>query len=468
MKEPKSLYITKDNIGLVTDLYQLTMAAGYFQNNVNTPATFELFVRKMPENRSFLVAAGLEQALHYLKTLRFSGDAIDYLRHHPSFSRVKKGFFDYLRDFHFRGEVYAIPEGTVAFAEEPLLRVTAPMIETQLVETYLLSTINFQTLVASKAARVALAARGRDVTDFGSRRAHGPQAGVLAARACFIGGCTSTSNVLAGRELGIPVIGTMAHSWVMAFDSEEEAFRRFCEVFPENTALLIDTYDTIKGAHLARRMAADNRLLAVRLDSGDLLQLSKEVRRILDEGEGGLKHVKIMASGDLNEYSIRELLSQGAPIDIFGVGTEMVTSKDCPALGGIYKLVEQERGEMVIPKMKLSEDKVFYPSKKQVCRFSDGGVYTHDLLCLEDEAREGIPLLERVMEKGEIVADLPDIKDIHKRAGESISCLPVGLKDVMSTQPYAVKKSERLEELRRQTEEGLKEANRPRETTIKK
>ncbi len=466
MREPKPLYITDDNIGLVTDFYQLTMAAGYFQNNVNTPATFELFVRKMPEDRSFLVTAGLEQALHYLKTLRFSENAIDYIRHHPSFKRVKEEFFDYLRDFRFCGDVYAIPEGTVAFAEEPLLRVTAPMIETQLVETYLLSTINFQTLIATKAARVVLAARGRDVTDFGSRRAHGPQAGVLAARACFIGGCTSTSNVLAGRELGIPVLGTMAHSWVMAFDTEEEAFRRFYDVFPENTALLIDTYDTIQGAHLAKRIDTDNQLLAVRLDSGDLLELSKEVRKILDDD--GLNHVKIMASGDLNEYLVDGLLTQGAPIDIFGVGTEMVTSRDQPALGGIYKLVEQERAGSAVPRMKFSEDKVFYPSRKQVHRFSDkGGTYTHDLLCLEGETSGGFPLLERVMEEGEMTMDLPDIKVLHDRAKESISNLPSGFKDIKRTRSYTVKKSERLQELRKNTEEELREANKPQGTTTK-
>ena len=468
MREPKSLYITDDNIGLVTDLYQLTMAAGYFQNKVNTPATFELFVRRMPENRSFLVAAGLEQALHYLKTLRFSDSAIDYIRRHHSFKRVKKEFFNYLKDFHFRGDVHAIPEGTVVFAEEPLLRVTAPMIETQLVETYLLSTVNFQTLIASKAARVVLAARGRDVSDFGSRRAHGPQAGVLAARASFIGGCTSTSNALAGHELGIPVVGTMAHSWVMAFDTEEEAFRRFYDVFPESTALLIDTYDTIKGAHLAKRIEAKNRLLAVRLDSGNLLELSKEVRNILDND--GLTHVKIMASGDLNEYLIDDLLTQGATIDIFGVGTEMVTSKDQPALGGIYKLVEQDKGGMAIPRMKFSEDKVFYPSTKQVCRFStENGIYTHDLLCLEDEACGGVPLLERVMEDGDIVINLPDIKVIHDRARESIAHLPQKFKDIKNTHTYTVKKSKRLQELKKHTEKGLREAaNKPQKAAIVK
>lgn len=460
MREPKPLYVKDENLCLVTDFYQLTMAAGYFQNDMNRPATFELFVRKMPENRSFLLAAGLEQALHYLRHLHFSKEYIDFLRHHPSFKYVKGGFFKYLKDFRFSGDVYAIPEGTVVFAEEPILRITAPMIETQLVETFLLATINFQTLIASKAARVVLAARDREVTDFGSRRAHGPQAAVLAARACFIGGCTSTSNVLAGYELGIPVLGTMAHSWVMAFDSEEEAFRRFYNVFPESTALLIDTYDTLKAAGLARDIGLADKLLAVRIDSGDLLRLSKGVRRILDEA--GLKDVKIMASGDLNEDRIAELLEKGAPIDLFGVGTEMVTSKDQPALGGIYKLVEQEWHGRAIPKMKFSEDKVFYPAKKQVYRlFNERGECKEDVIGLEDEDIGGVALLGPAMKEGRICIDLPDIKDIRKRALESLVHLPQGLKALKTTEMYPVNKSQRLEELKKHTEEGLREANKP-------
>ncbi|HHT9153932.1 MAG TPA: nicotinate phosphoribosyltransferase [Candidatus Hypogeohydataceae bacterium YC40] len=455
MKEPKSLFINENNLGLVTDFYQLTMAAGYFQNNMNQPATFELFVRKLPENRSFLVAAGLEQALHYLMHLHFSKEAVEYIKGHPVFKYVTKDFFNYLKKFRFSGDVYALPEGTPVFAEEPLIRITAPMIETQVVETYLLATINFQTLIASKAARVVLAAREREVVDFGSRRAHGPQAAVLAARACFIGGCLSTSNVLAGQQLGIPVMGTMAHSWVMAFDTEEEAFRAFHRVFPENTALLIDTYDTIRAACLVKELNIGDKLLAVRLDSGDILSLSKEVRKILDEA--GLRHVKIMASGDLNEDKIDELMRNNAPIDLFGVGTEMVTSKDQPALGGIYKLVEQERCGERIPRMKFSEEKVFYPSCKQVYRFlNHSGVYQEDVLGVDKEDMGGQPLLEPVMINGKMCKELPDLKDIQNRTLESLSCLPERLKRLKTADSYPVRKSPKLEEIRRYTEVMLK------------
>ncbi|HLG30239.1 MAG TPA: nicotinate phosphoribosyltransferase, partial [Candidatus Brocadiales bacterium] len=367
MNTPKSLFLTDDNLGAATDLYQLTMAAGYFQNNMNHTATFELFVRKLPEHRSYLISAGLEQAVHYFKHLKFSEEIINYLQNHPVFKDVKEEFFEYLRNFKFTGNVYAMPEGTPVFANEPLLRVMAPMIETQLVETYLLSTINFQTLIASKASRVVHSARGKDVIDFGTRRAHGAQAGVLAARACFIGGCAGTSNVLAGYELGIPIVGTMAHSWVMAYDTELESFQKYYSVFPDSTVLLIDTYETLNAANLATMVAKG--IKGVRLDSGNLLELSVKARRILDEK--GLSHVRILASGDLNEYIIDDLLKKGAPIDSFGVGTEMVTSKDAPALGGIYKLVELLKDGNTIPKMKFSEDKATYPSKKQVYRQSD-------------------------------------------------------------------------------------------------
>ncbi len=455
MKGPKSLFINEETLALVTDFYQLTMAAGYFQNNMNSPATFELFVRKLPENRSFLIAAGLEQALYYLTHLHFSKEAIDYISHHPSFKYVHKNFFSYLKKFHFSGDVYAVPEGTAVFAEEPLLRVTAPMIETQIVETYLLATINFETLIASKAARVVLAARGREVVDFGSRRAHGPQAAVLAARACFIGGCRSTSNVLAAQQLGIPAMGTMAHSWVMAFDNEGESFNTFHRIFPENTALLIDTYDTLRAAHLAKEIHTKDKLLAVRLDSGDLLYLSKEVRRILDEA--GLTHVKIMASGDLNEDKIDGLMQNNAPIDIFGVGTEMVTSKDQPALGGIYKLVEQERHGERIPRMKFSEEKVFYPSRKQVYRFlNHDGVFQEDIIGVESEDIGGQPILEPVILNGKLSKESPDIRDIQKKSLESLSRLPEGLKRLRTNETYPIRKSQRLEELKRLTEERLR------------
>ena len=249
------------------------MAAGYFDCKRNHTSTFELFVRKLPENRSYLITAGLEQSVHYLKNLKFTGRYVKYLKNLPIFKNVSKGFFDYLRNLHFSGDLYAVPEGTVVFANEPILRVTAPMIEAQIIETYLLSAINYQTLVATKASRVVHAAKGKDVIDFGTRRAHGPQAGVLAARACFIGGCVGTSNVLAAYELGIPAVGTVAHSWVMAYDDEYESYKDFRKVFPNDTILLIDTYDTVIGAQLATKIG--RRLKGVRLDSGNITPLSK-------------------------------------------------------------------------------------------------------------------------------------------------------------------------------------------------
>ncbi|MBI2559589.1 MAG: nicotinate phosphoribosyltransferase [Planctomycetes bacterium] len=462
MKTPKSLFLTDDNLGAATDLYQLTMAAGYFQNNMNFPATFELFVRRLPEHRSYLISAGLEQAVHYLQHLKFSEAIINYLQKHPVFKDVGhtgpkdmgRDFFKYLRNFKFTGDVHAIPEGTLVFSNEPLLRVTAPIIETQLVETYLLSTINFQTLIASKAARVVHSARRKDVIDFGTRRAHGAQAGVLAARACFIGGCAGTSNVLAGYELGIPIVGTMAHSWVMACDTELESFQKYYSVFPDSTVLLIDTYDTLNAANLTTMVAKG--IKGVRLDSGNLLELSVKVRRTLDEK--GLTHVKILASGDLNEYIIDDLLKNGAPIDSFGVGTEMVTSKDAPALGGIYKLVELVKDENTIPKMKFSEDKATYPSKKQVYRRLDNdGFFTEDIVGLEGEGLTEKQLLVQAVRNGTLCYELPTINEIQKNTIENLSHLPGRYKRIKYPDSYTVAWSERLEQLKTDTEKGLRE-----------
>src|SRR5712692_9713257 len=326
-------------LGLTTDLYELTMAAAYFENGLRNRAIFELFIRKLPRHRSYLIVAGLEQALDYLSTLRFTADQIDYLREHPSFKNVSREFFDYLGEFRFTGDVWAMPEGTAAFAMEPLLRVSAPIIEAQVVETFLLSTVNFQTMIASKAARVVTAARGRSVVEFGTRRAHGTEAGLFAARAAYIGGCIGTSNVEAGHLFGIPTFGTLAHSFVMSFKEEDEAFRAFLKVFPETATILVDTYDTIAAM---KRLASDfaPSIPAVRLDSGDLCELSKEVRGILDHA--GMTNTKIFASGDLNEYKIADLISRGAQIDSFGVGTELATSHDAPSLGGVYKLAGLE------------------------------------------------------------------------------------------------------------------------------
>jgi nicotinate phosphoribosyltransferase len=351
---------------LLTDLYELTMAAAYFDSGFRARASFELFIRSLPAERSYLIAAGLEQALDYLERVRFQPAEIEYLRRQPVFEHISNGFFDYLHEFRFTGEVWAMPEGTPVFHEEPLLRVTAPIIEAQIVETFLLAIITFQTMIASKAARMVDAAQGRDVIEFGTRRAHGPEAGTLAARAAYIGGCIGTSNVEAGQQFGIPVFGTLAHSFVMAYHDEEEAFRRFQQLFREHSVLLVDTYDTL-GA-IDKLINAGLRPAAVRLDSGDLYELSREVRRKLDAA--GLKETRIFATSDLDEYVISELLARGAQVDAFGVGTSLATSKDAPSLGGVYKLVDVYSDDGPSYRAKLSGGKATYPGCKQVFRGS--------------------------------------------------------------------------------------------------
>ncbi len=325
-----------------TDLYELTMAAAYFENKESAEATFELFVRNLPKNRSYLIAAGLEQAIEYISNLRFEKEHVDFLRKHPAFKGISDDFFTYLLKLRFSGDVWALPEGTVFFANEPIMRVTAPIIEAQIVETFLLSTINFQTLIATKASRVVQSAKGHEIVEFGGRRAHGPEAALFAARASFIGGCVGTSNVLAGYRFGIPIYGTMAHSFVMNYETEEEAFQRFCKAFP----LTQRFYSTPMIRSRPAKKAVSLKPSLVRLDSGDRYELSVKVRKILDDA--GLKLTKIFVSGDLNEFIIDDLTTRGAPIDAFGVGTELVTSRDDPALQAIYKIVcdpPRERGE---------------------------------------------------------------------------------------------------------------------------
>ena len=435
-------------LGLATDLYQLTMAAGYLANGKTGRASFELFVRRLPSRRSWLLAAGLEQALEYLQGLSFDAGEIEYLRSLPILSGVSESFFNHLRDFRFSGEVWAVREGTPVFAGEPILRVTAPLIEAQIAETYLLSTVNFQTLVATKAARIVGAAEGRSIVEFGARRCHGFGAAMQAARAAFIGGCVGTSNVEAGYRYGLPVYGTAAHSFTQAFDEEIEAFRAFFQLFGDQTTLLLDTYDTVRAANLATEFG--KRLRGVRIDSGDLGVLSREVRAILDQA--GMGSTTIMASGDLNEYLIGELVSGGAPIDIFGVGTELSTSRDEPALGGVYKLVEIESNDQIVPKMKLSPDKVTYPYRKQVWRSSDGtGAMTGDTIGLATENLEGEALLELVMVNGERIGRTPSLSNIQSYAREQVSRIPGAVRSLTNPESYEVSYSEQLEAAR----EGL-------------
>ena len=376
--------------GLLTDLYELTMAAGYIQNQFNARATFELFVRHLPRNRNYLVAAGLEQALDFLESVHFSDEEVSYVRALPVFRHVQSSFFDYLARFRFTGDLWALPEGTVFFPGEPVLRVTGPIAEAQLVETSLLAILHLQTLVASKAARVATAASGHPVVEFGSRRAHGIEASVLAARAAFIGGCAGTSNAYAGRSFGIPVYGTQAHSWVMAHDNEAEAFGNFLDVFPEQATLLVDTYD-VRSA-IEKIIALNRKPAGVRLDSGDVLADSLWTRRRLDSA--GWKDVQIFVSGDLDENRIEALLHSGAPIDAFGVGTALSTSADAPYVGVIYKLVEVEMDHHIRGTAKFSEDKKTYPGRKQVFRFTNAeGMFSGDIIGLQDETFPGAQTL---------------------------------------------------------------------------
>lgn len=439
----QSLFPDNGHLGLLTDLYELTMAAGYFVHGLaDQRVSFELWMRRLPGCRNYLVAAGLEQAVDYLQHLSFAPEQIDYLRHHRAFAEVPAGWFARLAKLRFDGDIWAVPEGTVVFANEPLLRITGPLMESQIVETYLIATLTMQTLVASKAGRVVTAAAGRPVIDFGSRRAHGPQAGLLAARAAFIGGCTGTSNAEAARLLDIPSLGTQAHAWIMAWGDEIDAFRRFGQLFPNAATLLIDTYDTVQGVKNA--LASGSPMQAVRLDSGDLGQLSREVRRILDDA--GRRDVQIVASGDLNEYKIANLLAAGAPIDLFGVGTELVTSRDEPTLSTVYKLVEQETAAGTVGRFKLSADKATYPFAKQVYRrMTPDGRFASDLIARATEPPVGEPLLVPVMRKGELIAPLPSLRDSQHRFLAQRERLPAELRVLEHTAPYSVAVSAELE-----------------------
>lgn len=439
-----SAWVNDANASLLTDLYELTMAAGYVEAGIaEGEAAFELFVRRLPDERNFLVACGLEQAVAYLEALRFDGEAIGYLR---SLGFLGDAVLERLRELRFTGDVHAVPEGEVVFAGEPLLRVSGPLIEAQLAETFLLATIGFQTMVASKAARVALAAGGRPVADFSARRDHGPDAALKAARAAYVGGAASTSNVLAGQAFGIPLSGTMAHAYVMAFADEREAFRRFADAFPDRAVLLIDTYDTVEGARRVVEVVREGHpVRAVRLDSGDLGALAREVRAVLDEGGAG--HVRIVASGDLDEHRVRELVASGAPIDSFGVGTRMGTSEDAPSLSAVYKLVADPSG----PRMKRSAGKVTIPGCKQVVRHGD-----RDVLALHDEPTGGgRPLLVPVLDDGVRVRDDEPLADARARAADAIAALPAELRGLEPAPPWPVEVSAALAALQRETEARL-------------
>lgn len=415
------------------------MAAGYFEaGRADQIATFELSVRRLPRFRNFIITAGLPQAVDFLLGCCFNAAEVEYVRSLPQFAHVAPEFFEKLRGFRFAGDVWAAPEGTALFAGEPVLTLRAPLWQAQIAETYLLSMIGFQTLIATKAARVVEVAAGRGIVEFGTRRAHSPEAGVLAGRAAYIGGCLGTSNTLTGYRYGVPVYGTAAHSWVLAFQEEMEAHRKLQQLLGPATIYLIDTYDTLEGA---RKAAALGRpLWGVRLDSGDLAALSRQVRRILDEA--GLPDAKIMASGDLDEYSIRKLVAAGAPIDAFGVGTELATSADSPTLGAVYKMVELEENGVRRYTAKLSSEKVTMPGAKQIFRRQDS-----DMIGGQEERLEGEPLLRHVIAAGKLVAPLESAAEARRHAAQSLSKLPPPYRRLEMPEPYRVEYSPALLDL---------------------
>lgn len=426
---------------LRTDLYQLTMAAGYFHRGMKDDvATCEMFVRRIPKARRYLVAMGRERVIRYLEGLRFTAEEIDFLATVPALKdAMTPAFREYLANLRFTGDVWAAPEGTIAFANEPLFRVTAPIIEAQLIETYLLSVVNHATMVGTKAARIVRAAGDAGVIEFGTRRTHPGEALDAARDACAVG-CVGTSNVEAGMRYGLKITGTAAHMWTMAHASEEEAFRGYVEVFPNAAILLIDTYDTLRGAERAAKIARE-KLQGVRLDSGDLLSLSKGVRKVLDEN--GCKTAKIVASGDLNEYKIQELRRGGAPIDLFGVGTDLVSSIDAPSIGGVYKLVEHVHQGERTPIAKFSEGKGTLPGPHQVWRFAREGGF-EDVIALADEdpstLREGVAeaLLVPAVVGGKRAEPTEAIDTIRARVKAGLDRLPAAAHDLSEGPPAIV------------------------------
>lgn len=442
-----------NNLALLTDLYQLTMAQSYFQSHKLEPATFSLFIRNYPPHRGYFLCAGLEDVLRYLVDFAYDGGSLDYLH---SCGLFADEFLDFLKGLRFSGEMWAIPEGRLLFKEEPILEITAPIVEAQIVETFIINQINLQTLIASKAARCVHAARGRALVDFSLRRAHGIDAGLKVARCSFLAGFGATSNVLAGQRYGIPIVGTMAHSFVCSFEREIDAFRSFVSSFPDNSTLLIDTYDTLAGARsaveVAREMAArGGRLRGVRIDSGDLASLARDVRKILDEA--GLSDVKIIGSGGLDEYDLAALAEANAPYDSYGVGTKMGVSADAPWFDMAYKLVEYNGR----PVLKLSTGKATVPGKKQVFRFADGqGQLERDMIGLRNEEVAGSEaLLQKVMEHGKPVGPRPSLKEIRDRFLQEISRLDEKTRAICNPSPYPVELTRKLSHLRDEIEQQV-------------
>ncbi|MBU9737456.1 nicotinate phosphoribosyltransferase [Diplocloster agilis] len=479
------------NLTLLTDFYELTMMQGYFKNKANEKVIFDAFYRTNPSNGGYAIAAGLEQVIDYIRNLTFSAEDIDYLRSVGSFD---EDFLDYLSTFRFSGDIYAIPEGSVVFPREPLIKVVAPIMEAQLVETAILTIINHQSLIATKASRVCYAAKGNGIMEFGLRRAQGPDAGIYGARAAMIGGCIGTSNVLAGQLFDVPVKGTHAHSWIMSFPDEYTAFKKYAEMYPNACTLLVDTYDTIKsGVPNAIRVFTEMREAGIplknygiRLDSGDLAYMSKKARKMLDAA--GFTDAVISASSDLDEYLIDSLKTQGAQITSWGVGTNMITSKDCPAFGGVYKLaaIQAEDGTF-IPKIKLSEntEKITNPGNKTVYRIyeKDSGKIKADLIALVDDKFDPAQdlkifdpietwkkttlkggtyvmreMMTQIFKEGRCVYESPKVMDIRAYCQEELNTLWDEARRLINPHEVYVDLSNRLYEIKSQLLEQMSQS----------
>ena len=470
----------RENLAMLCDFYEFTMSNGFFKNGFYKKTVyFDLFYRSVPDNGGFAIACGLEQLVEYIKDLHFDNEDIEYLRSKNLFDEE---FLNYLSDFKFTGDIYAVPEGTPIFPNEPIVTVKAPAIEAQLIETYALLCINHQSLIATKANRIVRASQGRTVLEFGSRRAQGKDGAILGARASYIGGCKGTACTISDQIYSVPASGTMAHAWVQMFDTEYEAFKTYCEMYPNNTTLLVDTYNTLESG-IPNAIKAFKEILipkgitnfGIRLDSGDISYLSKKARKMLDEA--GLHNCKIVASNSLDEFLIRDLMLQGAKIDIFGVGERLVTSKSSPVFGGVYKLVALENDGEIVPKIKISENiaKITNPHFKKVYRLFDreSGKALADQICVYDETIDDTkpykifdqeatwktktiknfyakPLLETIFKDGNLVYDLPKINDIQTYCQQQIDTLWDEVKRFENPHKYYVDLSEKLWNIKNQ------------------
>jgi nicotinate phosphoribosyltransferase len=456
MSQPTFGHIGPRELALFTDRYELTMMEGYLESDHTPTATFSMYFRSLPPDRGYAVAAGFEQALAAIDSIEFDDAALSFL--------ADEGFSDSLlsalESFSFFGEVRAVPEGTLVFPNEPLLEVTAPIHEAQLLETLVLNQVGFQTLVATKAARmvdvVSRRGDGQSLVDFGSRRAHGVDAGLKAARAAYVGGFDGSSNVLAGERFGVPTYGTMAHSWIQSFETERASFEAFADSYGDDAIYLVDTYDTVAGAERAVAVAneRDVRLGGVRLDSGDLIDLSKAVSEIVDDAG-------IVVSSSVDEFFLREFFDGGGIATAFGPGTALTTSKDAPSSGVVYKLTAVERDGVLEPSMKVSPGKVTYPGRKEVYRVEQDGSFVRDVLATREESGDGRPLLETVVENGSPVADPPTLSEVRERTLRQLERLPERHRRVSDPDTYEVRISDGLEALRRRTEREIADRERP-------